>query len=147
RPESVEDRLAVLEGRQRRMTRFGAAAALLAVLVGGAALALGIINQQNAATKDDLDDVEQRLDEIQAVVKKATEAQLKSVNDSVTAVDGRVSSLDAQVKQQATTIATLQSQVNALNAANAAGAGAGAGIGAGAPGTRGQANGTGGATP
>lgn len=144
RIEGVQGWMAEMERKQERMTRFGGAAVLLAVLAAGGALALGIVNQQNSASKDDLEDVENRLDEIQTVVKNATEKQLKSVNESVSAMDQRISALDAQLKQNAKTIATLQSQVEAATAAAGA---AGAATGAGAFGGGAGANSVGGAKP
>jgi chromosome segregation ATPase len=129
RMDGVQGWMAEIERKQQRMTRIGGAAAVLAILAAGAALALGIMNQSDAASNDDLDDVEQRLDEIQGVVKKATEDQLKSVNNQVTSLNDRISSLESQLQQNAQTISTLQSQVNS---ANAAGTGAGTGFGAGA---------------
>lgn len=130
RMEGLQGWMAEIERKQERMTRFGGAAAILAILAAGGALALGIINQQNSATNDDVDELSEQVSGTQDAVKAATEKQLKDLNTTISSLDQRLATIDAQQKQNAATIATLQTQVNNAAAAGAA-AGAGAGAGAG----------------
>ena len=46
RMEGLQGWMAEIERKQERMTKFGGGAAILAVLLSGGALALGIINKQ-----------------------------------------------------------------------------------------------------
>jgi uncharacterized protein HemX len=116
RIEGIQGWMAEIERRQRRIVRLGGAAAILAILAAGGALALGIINQRDAATKDDVDEIKEALAGTQSAVKEATEKQLKSLNDTVASLDQRVQALSQQQAQSATTIATLQTQLNAVKA-------------------------------
>jgi uncharacterized protein HemX len=107
--EGVQGWMAEIERKQTRMTRFGGAAAILAVLASAGALALGVINQQNAATEDDLDGLTEQVNELGASVKSQTEKQLKAINAKISGIEERLTTLEAQQAQQATEIQSLQS--------------------------------------
>jgi uncharacterized protein HemX len=107
--EGVQGWMAEIERKQTRMTRFGGAAAILAVLASAGALALGVINQQNAATEDDLDGLTEQVNELGASVKSQTEKQLKVINAKISGIEERLTTLEALQAQQATEIQSLQS--------------------------------------
>jgi uncharacterized protein HemX len=117
RMEGLQGWMAEIERKQSRMTRVGGAAAILAVLAAGAALALGIINKQDAATKDDVDELREEVNSLSAAIEKQTEKQLGSLNQQVKGFETRIGSLEQQQQQNAATIASLQSRVNKQAAA------------------------------
>jgi uncharacterized protein HemX len=112
RMEGLQGWMAEIERKQSRMTRFGGLAAILAIAAAGGALALGIMNQQDAATKDDVDELQQQVETLSGEIEKQTEKQLGTLNQKITGFEGRIASLEKQQKQNAATIATLQSQAN-----------------------------------
>ena len=108
--EGLQGWMAEIERKQERMTRTGGIAAVLAVAAAGGALALGVLNQQNSASKDDVDDLTTQVEGLQAEVKKTTEQQLKSLNETIGSMDQRIEGLSKQQAQSAADIAELQSQ-------------------------------------
>lgn len=100
--EGVQGWMAEIEKRQRLTTYIGGGLVAVAILLGAAALTIALINNSNSASKQDVDEINARLDAIQLEVKSATEEQLQSVSDS---------------------IATLQSQVQALEQSSSSGKG------------------------
>jgi len=102
RMEGVQGWMAEIEKRQRLMTYIGGGLAAVAILLGAAALTVALINNSNSASQQDVDEINARLDAIQLEVKAATEEQLQSVSNS---------------------IATLQSQVQALEQSSTSGKG------------------------
>ena len=77
RMEGVQGWMAELEKRQERTSRVGGIALLLAILAAGGALALGILNKQDAATTEDVDELTSKVNALGASVEKQTETQLK----------------------------------------------------------------------
>lgn len=116
RIEGVQGWMAEIERKQARMTRIGGAAAILAVLLSGGALALGIINMQDASSKDDVDDLTEQVNELGASIKADTEEQLKAINGRVDAVEQQVKTIQQTQTTQTQDIATLKSQQNAAPA-------------------------------
>ena len=94
RMEGVQGWMAEIEKRQRLTTYIGAGLAALALLLGIAALTLALINNSNGATQDDVDEINARLDRIQTEVKSATEEQLQSVSDSIATLQSQVQALE-----------------------------------------------------
>ena len=132
RMEGLQGWMAEIERKQGRMTYFGGAAALVAIAASAGALYLGVTTKDDAATKDDLDDVEVAVEGTQAEVKKTVEQQLKTTNDQIATLEQQLSDLKQKQAQDAQDIATLQNQSNS----GAAGAGprrGGAGLGATTP--------------
>ena len=123
RMEGLQGWMAEIERKQERMTRFGGAAAILAVLAAGGALALGVINQQNASSKDDVDELTGQVNELGASLKSDTEEQLKTIGGRIDAVEQQVKTIQQTQTTQTQEIATLKSQ-SAAGAAKGAAKGA-----------------------
>jgi hypothetical protein len=112
RMEGLQGWMAEIERKQNRMSRLGGGAAILAVLAAGGALALGILNKQDAATEDDLDEVREQVNGISGTVEQQTEQQLGNLNKTLKSLQTQVQSLQQQQQQQTQTINQLQNQVN-----------------------------------
>ncbi len=106
--EGVQGWMAEIERKQQRTARLGGAAVVLAVLASAGALALGVVNQQNAATEDDVDALTEQVNELGASVKSQTEKELKQLNVRLSAIEERLSAVEAQQTQNATEIQNLQ---------------------------------------
>ena len=123
RMEGLQGWMAEIERKQGRMTYFGAAAAVVALLMGGAGLYLGITNQQDSADKDDFEALEQRVTEVGDSLKSSTEEQLNTLNNQLQGTQQRLDAIEVKQKQVDTTISTLQTQVeSAANAQRGGGA-------------------------
>jgi chromosome segregation ATPase len=120
RMEGLQGWMAEIERKQGRMTYFGAAAALLAVLAAGAALYLAITTKSDSATKSDVDDLSSQVDTLQGAVTKNNQETQKTLNDTVAGLQTSITQLTQKQAQDAANIATLQSQVAAKGAAGAA---------------------------
>jgi archaellum component FlaC len=131
RMEGLQGWMAEIERKQERTTKLGGAAAVLAVLASGGAIALGVINQQNSATETDVDDLTEQVNELGTSVKEQTEKGLKSANTRLDALDAKITGLETQQATITQDIATLKSQQAAAAAAKGTGTGAGTGLGAG----------------
>jgi uncharacterized protein HemX len=121
RMEGLQGWLAEIERKQGRMTYFGAAALLVAVLASAAALYFGISNQQNSADKDDVNALEERVTEVGDSLKSSTEDQLKTLNGRVDSIEGRLDTIEQKQKQTDATIGTLQTQINSQATAKGTG--------------------------
>ncbi len=131
RIEGLQAWMAEIERKQGRMTYFGAAALLIAVLASAAALYFGITAKSDSnAAQDDIDELTTKVDQLQRAVTKNTEDTQQTLNNTVQQLQSSITDLQRKQAQDAANIATLQSQVAAAAASAAAGAGAGA-----APGT------------
>lgn len=119
RMEGLQGWMAEIERKQNRMSRLGGGAAILAVLASGGALALGVLNKQDAATEDDLDEVSTKVNEISGTVEQQTEQQLGNLNKTLKSLQTQVQSLQQQQQQNTQTISQLQNQVNNQSAAPA----------------------------
>jgi uncharacterized protein HemX len=117
RMEGLQGWMAEIERKQNRMSRLGGGAAILAVLAAGGALALGILNKQDAATEDDLDEVREQVNGISGTVEQQTEQQLGNLNKTLNSLRAQIQSLQQQQQQQTQTINQLQNQVNSAAAA------------------------------
>lgn len=117
RMEGLQGWMAEIERKQERMTRFGGGAAILAVLAAGGALALGVINQQDASSKDDVDQLTEQVNELGASLKTDTEAQLKTISGRIDAVEQQIKTVQQTQTQQTQDIANLKSQTAAQNKA------------------------------
>jgi TolA-binding protein len=126
RMEGLQGWMAEIEKKQERMTRVGGIAAAVAVLAAGGALALGFMNQQDAASKDDLDELKTTVEGFQNEVKATTEEQL-SQNEQ------RLSSLESQITSIQTQQGQLRKQLNQVQSQPQVIPGAGAGTGTPAP--------------
>ena len=122
RMEGVQGWMAELEKRQERTSRVGGIALLLAILASGGALALGIINKQDAATTEDVDELTSKVNALGASVEKQTETQLKGINERLGSLERQVASLNERQRKTEADIATLRQDVNAAAADAAAAA-------------------------
>lgn len=120
RMEGLQGWMAEIERKQERTSRFGAVAVILAMLAAGGALALGVINKQDAATTDEVDALATSVNELGASVEQQTEKQLKAINARLAGLEQQVDSLNRQQRQAEARIATLQTRVNQADAAAAA---------------------------
>jgi TolA-binding protein len=136
RVEGIQGWMAEMERRQGRMMYFGAAACVLAALAAAAALYIALSTQSDSATKDDVDQLQEQVTGIQQQVKRATETQLKGVNETLGSLDQRVEDLKQKQAQDAKDITALEEQV-AANARAAAAGGGGTGAGGAGTGTGG----------
>jgi len=110
RMEGLQGWMAEIEKKQSRMTRFGGAAAILAVAASGGALALGIINQQNAATDDDIDELQERVDGLVPALEQQTEKQLKGINTRLDTIEQRIGAVEQKQTQTDSQVQSLQNQ-------------------------------------
>jgi uncharacterized protein HemX len=113
RMEGLQGWMAEIERKQNRMIYFGGGAALLAVAAAAGALALGIMNQQNSADKDDFQALEKRVTEIGDSLKSSTEEQLGTLNSKLGTIGQRLDAIEQKQKQTDATIQALQTQVTA----------------------------------
>lgn len=131
--------MAEIERKQARMTYFGAAAVLIAILAAGAALYFGITAKNDSGdAMDDLDSLETKVDGLARAVNQSTKQTQDTINNSISQLQSSIADLQEKQAKNAAKISTLQSQVQA-GALNRPGAGAlnqgGAATTAPAPGT------------
>ncbi len=125
RIEGLQGWMAEIERRQGRMTYFGAAGLLIAILAAGAALYFGLTTKNDSATKSDVDQLTKKVDALQAAATKNSKDTQNALNASVAQLQQSIAALQKQQSQNAANISTLQSQA-ASGALGKGGAGAGA---------------------
>jgi uncharacterized protein HemX len=121
KPEpNLEERMAGLQGwmaeierKQGRLTYFGLAGVLVALLAAGAALYFGITTKNDSATKSDVDALTRKVDALQAAATKSSKDAQNAINASVSQLQTSISALQKQQSQNSSNIATLQSQASA----------------------------------
>jgi uncharacterized protein HemX len=113
RMEGLQGWMAEIERRQGRLTYFGAAAVLLAIVAAGAALYFGITAKNDSATKGDLDDLTTKVDSLESAVTKNTKDTQTTLNNSISQLQTSIQTLQKQQAQNAATISSLQSQASA----------------------------------
>ena len=129
RIEGLQGWMAELERKQERMTRFGGAAAIVAVLAAGGAIALGVINQQNAASEDDVDELTEQVNELGASLKSGTEKQLKALGGRIDGLEQQIATLQQTQATNTQDIAKLKSNQATAAATGKAAAGLGVDLG------------------
>ena len=112
RMEGLQGWMAEIERKQERMTRIGGIALVVAIAAAAAAIALGVLGQQSAASDDDLDKLRDDVNALSGEVERQTEKQLGGLNQKLTTLEGKVTSLEQQQRQNAATIANLESRSN-----------------------------------
>ena len=122
RMEGVQGWMAELEKRQERSTRVGGIAVGLAVLAAAGALVLGILNKQDAATTEDVDELTEKVNALGASVEQQTERQLKGINQRLATVEQQIASINERQRKAEADIADAQEQTRADVAAGAAAA-------------------------
>jgi cell division protein FtsB len=125
--EGVQGWMAEIEKKQERTSRVGGIAVLLAIAAAGGALALGILNKQDAATQDDIDELTEKVNALGASVERQTESQLKAINQRLATVEQQIASLNQRQRQTESQIEKLQTASAAAAAAPPADTGTDAG--------------------
>jgi uncharacterized protein HemX len=128
RIEGLQGWMAEIERKQGRITYFGIAGLLIAILAAGAALYFGLQAKSDSATKTNVDALSKRIDSLEAAATKSSKDTQAALNASVSQLQQSISSLQKQQSQNSANISTLQSQA-------AAGALGGKGAAAGGLGT------------
>jgi uncharacterized protein HemX len=126
RMEGLQGWMAEIERKQARLTYFGAAGVLIAVLAAGAALYFGLTAKSDSAKKGDVDDLTRQVQSLQGAVAKNTKDTQNALNATVTGLQATIAELQKKQAQDAANISTLQSQINSA-ALSKGGAGVGAG--------------------
>jgi hypothetical protein len=126
RMEGLQGWMAEIERKQGRMTYFGLAGVVIAILAAGAAIYIGLTTKSDSATNGDFDVLSKRIDSLEAATAKSSKDAQTAINSSVSQLQQTLASLQKQGAQNAASIATLQSQATA----GAFGKGAAAGTGA-----------------
>jgi uncharacterized protein HemX len=132
RMEGLQGWMAEIERKQGRMTYFGVAGLLIAILAAGAALYFGLTTKSDSATKGDVDALTKRVDALQAAVTKNSKDTQNTLNASTATLQQSIAALQKQQSQDAANIATLQSQA-ALGGLGKSGAAAGTTLTPGTP--------------
>ena len=112
RMEGVQGWMAELEKRQVRATRVGGAALVLAILAAGGALALGILNKQDAATTDDVDELTEKVNQLGGSIEQQTNKQVRGINDRLAALEQQLASLNERQRKAEADIAKLKQRQN-----------------------------------
>jgi uncharacterized protein HemX len=110
RMEGLQGWMAEIERKQGRITYFGAAGLLIAILLGGAALYFGLTTKSDSATKSDVDALTKKVDALQAAATKNSKDTQTALNSSVAGLQASISALQKQGAQNAANVATLQAQ-------------------------------------
>ena len=126
RMEGLQGWMAEIERKQGRMTYFGLAGIVIAILAAGAALYFGLTAKSDSATKGDFDALSKRIDSLEAATAKSSKDAQTAINSSVSQLQQTLASLQKQGAQNAASIATLQSQASSGAFGKGAAAGAGA---------------------
>jgi uncharacterized protein HemX len=113
RMEGLQGRMAQIERKQGRLTYFGIAGIVIALLAGGAALYIGLAAKNDSATKSDVDALTKKVDALQAAASKNSKDTQNALNASAAQLQASIAALQRQQSQNAASIATLQSQATA----------------------------------
>jgi hypothetical protein len=112
RMEGLQGWMAEIERKQGRITYFGAAGLLIAILLGGAALYFGLTTKSDSATKSDVDALTKKVDALQAAATKNSKDTQTALNSSVAGLQASISALQKQEAQNSANVATLQAQAS-----------------------------------
>jgi uncharacterized protein HemX len=119
RMEGVQGWMAELEKKQERNGRVGGVAVLLALLAAAGALYLGITNKQDAATKDDVDELTEKVDALGASVQQQTQDQLRGLNQRLSALEQQLTGVTEGQRKTQNQITALENRVEAAESAAA----------------------------
>ena len=98
RMEGLQGWMAEIERKQGRMTYFGIAGLLIAIIAAGAALYFGLTAKSDSATKGNLDALTKRIDALEAAATQNSKDTQAALNSSVAQLQ---QSIAAVQKQQA----------------------------------------------
>jgi uncharacterized protein HemX len=112
RMEGLQGWMAEIERKQGRMTYFGAAGLVIAILAAGAALYFGLTTKSDSATKGDVDNLTKRIDALEAAATKNSKDTQEALNSSVAQLQQSIAAIQKQQSQNAASISSLQSQAS-----------------------------------
>ena len=113
RMEGLQGWMAEIERKQGRMTYFGIAGLVIAILAAGAALYFGLTAKSDSATKGNLDALTKRIDALEAAATKNSKDTQAALNPSVSQLQQSIAAVQKQQTQNAASIASLQAQASA----------------------------------
>ncbi len=111
RMEGLQGWMAEIERRQGRITYFGGAALVIAILAAGAALYFGLTAKSDSVSKSDFDELKSKVDQLSAAAAKNSKDTQQALNASAAQLQASIAALQKQQAQNAANISTLQSQV------------------------------------
>jgi uncharacterized protein HemX len=112
RMEGLQGWMAEIERKQGRMTYFGIAGLVIAILAAGAALYFGLTTKSDSATKNDFDALSKRIDSLEAAATKNSKDTQAALNASVAQLQQSISTIQKQQSQNAASISSLQTQAS-----------------------------------
>src|SRR3954464_9552876 len=107
RMEGLQGWMAEIERKQGRMTYFGLAGVVIAILAAGAALYVGLTAKSDSATKGDLDSLTKRIDSLEAAATKSSKDTQAALNASVAQLQQSIATVQKQQSQNAASISSL----------------------------------------
>jgi uncharacterized protein HemX len=113
RMEGLQGWMAEIERKQGRLTYFGLATLVVAILASIAALYFGLAAKSDKASKSDVDALTKKVDALQAAATKNSKDTQNALNASAAQLQASISALQRQQAQNAASISTLQSQASA----------------------------------
>jgi len=113
RMEGLQGWMAEIERKQGRLTYFGLAILVVAILASIAALYFGLAAKSDKASKSDVDALTKKVDALQAAATKNSKDTQNALNTSAAQLQASISALQRQQAQNAASISTLQSQASA----------------------------------
>jgi uncharacterized protein HemX len=113
RIEGLQGWMAEIERKQGRITYFGIAGLVIAILAAGAALYFGLTAKSDSATKGNLDALTKRIDALEAAATKNSKDTQAALNSSVSQLQQSIAAVQKQQTQNAADIASLQAQASA----------------------------------
>ena len=111
RMEGLQGWMAEIERKQGRLTYFGGAAVVIAILAAGAALYFGLTAHSDSASKSDVNDLKTKVDALTAQAAKSSKDTQQALNASAAQLQSSIAALQKQQAQNASSISSLQSQV------------------------------------
>jgi hypothetical protein len=112
RMEGLQGWMAEIERKQGRMTYFGIAGVVIAILAAGAALYFGLTAKSDSATKGDVDSLTKRIDALEAAATKNSKDTQEALNSSVAQLQQSIAAVQKQQSQNAASISSLQTQAS-----------------------------------
>jgi uncharacterized protein HemX len=113
RMEGLQGWMAEIERKQGRITYFGIAGLVIAILAAGVALYFGLTAKSDSATKGNLDALTKRIDALEAAATKNSKDTQAALNSSVSQLQQSIAAVQKQQTQNAASIASLQAQASA----------------------------------
>jgi uncharacterized protein HemX len=113
RMEGLQGWMAEIERKQGRLTYFGLATLVVAILASIAALYFGLAAKSDKASKSDVDALTKKVDALQAAATKNSKDTQNALNASAAQLQASISALQRQQAQNTASISTLQSQASA----------------------------------